>query len=75
MENTMNTIYMDNSWRDVVDMLIYGDYQSRLMNGELSWSTDDNVSSRDKLISRLVGCKVPHKFVVQDENTVLIVGA
>lgn len=75
----MYTLYLDPSWRNVVNYLISGDYQAKLMTGEASWTSLNDKThlnkSRNAMLQKLVTAKVPHRFVeYSDEEKILVIG-
>lgn len=74
----MNTLYLDSCWRDVIDLVVNGDYQAKLMSGEESWTfihkNNKFNASRNRLLLKLVDAQVPHRFVDFNNDKILVVG-
>ena len=74
----MNTLFLDTTFRSVVDLIVNGDYQAKLMTGEESWTTihtnEKRNRSRNSLLLKLVDAKVPHRFVDHNNEKILVIG-
>ena len=75
----MNTLYLNQTWRNVVNFIVYGDYQARLMNGEASWTVinkEEHLNkSRNAVLARLAEAQIPHQFVDDGQDRkVLVIG-
>ena len=75
----MHTLYLNASWRDVVNLIINGDYQAKLLNGEASWTEVNRKEylnkSRNAVLLKLIDAKIPHQFVDQGQDQkILVIG-